>query len=249
MIPIILRRFNLDYISEKSLILIIGMVNSGKSFITNDLLYNFKHIQCGTVIFETGRKQNCYDYIPPIFIHDTYDKNILKNFIKRQKKIINSDYDSSSFIILENLFYDNQFNKDKYFQKVIKSSRLLNYLCIIESINLVCIDKKSIENIDYLFILKENFDINRLRIYQQFSQYLDIPYTLFCKFMDDYTENYNFLILYLKSESSYITDKLFWYKSEKHNNFKMCSEESWIYNNKNYIKEPLLKNINRNIFW
>jgi len=249
MIPIILRRFNLDYISNNSLIVIVGMVNSGKSFITKDLLYNFKDIQCGTVISEIGRKQNCYDYIPPIFIHDTYDKNILKNFIKRQKKVINTDYDSSSFIILENLFYDNQFNKDKYFQKVISSSKLLNYLCIIESINLICINKKTIENIDYLFILKENFDINRRRIYEQFSKYLNIPYTLFSKFMDDYTDNYNFLILDLKSESPYIEDKLYWNKSNKHSNFKMCCEESWNYNNKNYIKEPSLKNINRNIFW
>jgi len=247
--PVILRRFNLDYISNNSLIVIIGMVNSGKSFITKDLLYYFKDIQYGTVISEVGRKQNCYNYIPPIFIHDKYDTHAIKNFIKHQKKVINSEYDSSSFIILENIFYDNQFNNDKYFQKVIKSSKLLNYLCIIESNNLICIDTKTIENIDYLFILKENFDINRMRIYKQFSQYLKIPYTLFCKFMDDYTENYNFLILDLKSESENIENKLFWYKADKHNNFKMCSEESWDYNDKNYIKEPPIKSIDRNIFW
>ena len=39
--PINLRRFNLDYISKNSLIVIIGMNNSGKSFVTKDILYNF----------------------------------------------------------------------------------------------------------------------------------------------------------------------------------------------------------------
>jgi hypothetical protein len=242
--PIILRRFNLDYIYKNSLIVIIGMNNSGKSFVTKDILYNFKYIECGTVISEVRMKQNCYNYIPPIFIHDKYDNTILKNFIRRQKKLINTDYDSHSFIILENLF-----NNDKYFQKIIKSPKLLNYLCIIESINLIYIDTKTIENIDYLFILKENFDINRKRIYEQFSKYLNIPYTLFCKFMNDYTENYNFLILDLKSGSKQIEDKLFWYKADDHKNFKVCSKESWEYNDKNYIKELPLKNIDRNIFW
>ena len=67
--------------------------------------------------------------------------------------------------------------------------------------------------------------------------------------MNDYTENYNFLILDLKSESKQIEDKLFWYKADDHTNFKLCSKESWEYNDKNYIKELPLKNIDRNIFW
>jgi glucan biosynthesis protein len=39
--------------------------------------------------------------------------------------------------------------------------------------------------------------------------------------LDDYTEDYNFLILDLKSESKYIQDKLFWYKAKDYKKFKI----------------------------
>jgi len=246
---IILRKFKLNYLTEDCFIVIIGMINSGKSFITKDILHHFNDIPSGIVISQHGRKQNSYNYIPPIFIYDNIDKKILHNYCKNKNKNKDSEYDNRSFIIFENLFYEVELNKNKYFQRIVKSTKLLNYLCIIEAINLVSIDNKTIENIDYLFILKENFDINRKRIYNQFSDYLQIPYTLFCKFLDDYTDNYNFLVLDLKSNSENLQDKLFWYKSDNHTNFKMCCNEAWNFNNKNYIKEPELKLSNRyNLF-
>lgn len=62
--------------------------------------------------------------------------------------------------------------------------------------------------------------------------------------MDDYTEdlntysnNYTFLILDVKSPSHNIQDKLFWYKATIHPNLRLCADEAWIYNNKNYIFE------------
>jgi hypothetical protein len=247
---IILRRFNINNLNYNSLIAIIGMFGSGKSFITKDILFNFNDIPVGTVISEIARNQNIHNYIPPIFIHDKYEQKILKNFIKRQESLINNEeYDSRSFLIFENCLYGNEINKDKYFEKIIKSNKEYNFLCIIEAINLVLIKEKLINNIDYLFILKDIFDINKQRIYNQFKNYLGIEYTLFSKIVDDYTNDYNFLILDLKSNSVSIEDKLFWYKASKHENFKMCSDETWDYNNKNYIKQPLKKNLNRSIFY
>ena len=45
-------------------------------------------------------------------------------------------------------------------------------------------------------------------------------------------------MVYLKTESKYIEDKLFWYKASIHIDFKMCCKESWQYNDNHLIMEP-----------
>jgi hypothetical protein len=245
---IILRRFDYRSIPENGLLFIVGMLKSGKSFLTKDLLHYFNDIPMGMVISELSNNEYTYNYIPPIVIHDTYEKKIIKKFLKRQDMIVNiDDYDSRAFLILSNCYY-----KDKYFKQVITSNKAYNYLCIFETDNLQKIDKidnNFKENIDYLFILKDNLDINRRCIYNKFSKYLGIEYSLFNKLIDDYTDNYNFLVLDLKIISNSIEDKLFWYKANNHNNFIICNKECWDYNNKNYIKQPPIKELNRSIFY
>jgi hypothetical protein len=292
---IILRKFNKNNININSVILIIGEVNSGKSTLTKDILYMYKDIPCGIVIcnknntnsinlsdHSLNKKNDLYNYIPPIFIHNCYDKHIVKDFIKRQyilsenyennDNLYNNNYSDNnnnynnysdnnnnnnynnyyynkSFIILDDCLYNRKYYKDKYLNILIESSKLYNYLCIIETQYLTKINDNLINNIDYLFILKDSLDVNRRRIYDQFKKILGIEYTVFTKILDDYTNNYNLLVLDLKYKSTCIEDKLYWYKAHIHNNFRICNEESWNYNNNNYIIEPPKRNINRSIFY
>jgi hypothetical protein len=248
---IILRRFNYNYISENDFLLIVGMVNSGKSFLIKDILYKFQDIPIGTVISENNNKNDIYKCIPPIFIHDKYDKNILKNIIKKSEILKNNEeeYDTRSFLIFDNCFYNYRLKKDKYFEKIINYKKIYNILCLYETQEINNINEIIKNNIDYLFIMKESYDVNRRKIYEEFKKYLGIEYTVFSKLMDDYTNNYNFLVLNLKCSSQIIEDKLYWYKSNEHYNFKICSKESWDYNDKNYIIEPPKKIINRSIFY
>lgn len=236
---IILRQFNLNYLPDNPLILIIGSSNSGKSTISKDILHHFNDIPNGIVISETNHIKSSFNYIPPIFIHDKFSKSTIKRFIKKQMSLINTEYDSRSFIIFENCLI-----KPKYVKDIIQSNKSLNYTCIIETTPILnqsfSYDK---ENIDYLFLTKEDFEINRRKIYEYFKDEIGIQYTLFFKLMDDYTTNHHFLIIDLKSKSSRLEDKVFWYKAKIHQHFIMCSSESWEYNNTNYIVEPPKKDI------
>jgi len=251
---IILRRFSYNYISSNSFLLIIGMVQSGKSTLTKDILYYFQDIPVGSIITSISpddyKYNKKYNYVPPIFIYDKYDKNIIKKFIKRQDSLIENDsFDTRAFIIFSNCFNGYNIKKDKYFKQISEMTKTHNYLCIYETDDLKNIYKDFISNLDFVFILKERLDINRKAIYNLFQKYLGIEYSLFNKLMDDYTENNNFLVLSLKVESPILEDKLFWFSSSLHNNFKTCSEESWIFNNNNYILQPPKRTINRNIFY
>ena len=236
----------MKYIGYSSFIIILGISNTGKSVITKDILFHYKDIPIGTVITESKNK-NIYKYIPPIFIHDKYNKKIIKNISNKHNEE-NIDYDNRSFLIIDQCLNEKILKKDNNLKKICTLYKELNLLYIIELNYIEHINKYFKNNIDYLFILKEDLQINRKKIYDIFQKYLNIEFTLFCKFLDDYTHNYHFLILYIKSKSSYIEDKLFWYKSCIYeNNYNICCKEAWIYNNENLIKEHDI-DINKKIF-
>ena len=238
---IILRKFDMNYIGYSSFILMLGISNTGKSTITKDILYYYKDIPIGAVISKSKNK-NIYKYIPPIFIHDNYNQKFIKNIINK-KQLLNNEYlnyDNRSFLIFDQCLNEKILKKDKNFKKISKSYEELNLLYIIELNYIEHITEYLKYKVDYFFILKENLQINRKNIYDIFKKYLDIEFSLFCKFLDDYTHNYHFLILYLKSNSKYIEDKLFWYKSDIHNTFKICCDDAWNYNDENLIKEDYI---------
>ena len=208
------------------------------------------------------------DYIPPIFIYETIDKKLIKKFIKNLNKNVDcesfiildsySKYLDKLFDPVNNLHKICNPSQPSNIQlSNIRPLNIQSRLSCLVVLELDYIDnifdygqdlkkkspKKNInlkKSLEYLFILKENLYANRKKIYDNFLINLgfEIEFTLFCKLLDDYTEDYNFIVIYLKSESKNICDKIFWYRSDKHDNLKICSDEAWNYNQENLIIEP-----------
>jgi hypothetical protein len=249
-VPLILRKFNINYISNNNLILIIGPPQSGKSIISKDILYNINNIKYGSIISNPHSSKKNYDYIPSLFTHESYNKSIINNFIKKQLKLMYStEYNYYSFLIFDDSLKYKDLEKSKYLRKLF-CGKVLNILSIIEIIELSKIYETLLlkNKFDYIFIMKEPLENNRRKIYNFIKDKLNIPFSLYCKFMDDYTDDYNLLVFDLKSESKYIEDKLFWYKAKEHKNFKIHNEELWNYANLHYNNDKATKDINNNIF-
>ena len=49
----------------------------------------------------------------------------------------------------------------------------------------------------------------------------------FCQVMDQCTENYECLVINNNSKSNKLTDQVFWYKADAHNNFRLGAKEFW----------------------
>jgi hypothetical protein len=81
-------------------------------------------------------------------------------------------------------------------------------------------------NIDYVFILRENYIANRRRIYENYAGMFP-TFEAFCQVMDQCTENYECLVIHNNSKSNKLHDQVFWYKADNHGDFRLGSKEFW----------------------
>jgi hypothetical protein len=80
-------------------------------------------------------------------------------------------------------------------------------------------------NIDYIFIFRNNIRREREKIYQHYAGMFP-TYEAFEQVMLQTTENYECMVIDNKTQSNKIEDQVYWYKATE-SNFKMCSSDLW----------------------
>ena len=243
-----LKKFDISVIKPNKSVVIIGKRNRGKSYLVKDLLYNNKDIlPIGSAISITECANEFYSkIIPPMLVYDEYSDNIVDNIVYRQKKIKEkidmeidknnySNLNPNTFLIMDGLMDSaKQWVKSNNMKTCFINSRLLNLLLIITIQYPLGIPPELRTNIDYIFIFRENIISNRKRLYEHYAN-IFTTFDIFCQVMDNCTgEDYQCLVIDNSSKSNKIEDKVFWYKAETHNPFKIGSKELWNYNNENY---------------
>jgi hypothetical protein len=246
-----LKRFNMNRITDDSVIVMIGKRNTGKSFLTKDLLYHHQNIPAGTVISPTENANKFYsNIIPPIFIHDEYQPKITNEFMKRQKQLKrrivqgDSDIDNRAFLIMDDCLYDNDWKCDKTIREIFLNGRHWGIMFILSMQYAIGITPILRSNIDWVFILRENIVANRKKLYDNYAGMFP-TFDMFCQTMDACTENYECLVIHNASKSNKIEDQVFWYKAENHSNFIVCCPEAWRFSEENY--NPDDEDIDENI--
>ena len=87
-------------------------------------------------------------------------------------------------------------------------------------------------NIDYVFILRENYVSNRKRIYEHYAGMFP-TFEMFCQVMDQCTENFECLVINNNAKSNKLEDQVFWYKASEHDDFRLGAQEYWDYASQN----------------
>jgi hypothetical protein len=243
-----LQKFSMRFITFKPtetkgpVIVLIGRRDTGKTFLIRDLLYYHQNIPIGTVISGTEEGNGFYSkLVPKLFIHNEYNTMIVENILKRQKAVfkqIKSDeerfnrstIDPRTFVILDDCLYDASWTKDKIMRLLFMNGRHWKIMLIITMQYPLGIPPTLRTNIDYVFILREPYIANRKRIYENYAG-MFVTFESFCQVMDQCTENYECLVINNNSKSNKLTDQVFWYKADPHNDFKLGSKEYWNFSN------------------
>lgn len=239
-----LKKFDMKNISFKPnekqgpVIVLIGKRDTGKSFLVRDLLYYQQDIPIGTVISGTEEGNGFYGkMVPKLFIHNEYNSAIIENILKRQHTVLKqikkemeqykrSSIDPRAFVILDDCLYDASWSRDKVMRLLFMNGRHWKIMLVITMQYPLGIPPNLRTNIDFVFILRENYIANRKRIYENYAGMFP-TFEAFSQVMDQCTENYECLVINNNSKSNKLQDQVFWYKAENHNDFKLGSKEFW----------------------
>jgi len=235
-----LRKFNMKKIEDDSVVVLIGKRNTGKSFLTKDLLYYHQNIPVGTVVSATEMANGFYSTIvPKLFIHEEYSPQLVANVMLRQKKVMkhikggNDDIDPRAFLIFDDCLYDKTWTKDKNVRSVFMNGRHYKMMFIITMQYALGIPPNLRTNIDYIFILRENIVKNRRTLYEHYAGMFP-TFDMFCSTMDQCTENYECLVIDNTTKSNKIEDQVFWYKADAHEDFRIGADVYWQMHNNNF---------------
>lgn len=243
-----LRRFDISSIKDDSTIVLVGKRRTGKSFLTRDIMYYHTDIPLGCVISQTERYNGFYsDFVPNVLIHPKPDKETISNIHKRQdiiarkyekeKKLYGGTrIDPRLFLILDDCLSDKNWQKSEEIREFFMNGRHLKLFLLITMQYPLGIPPELRTNIDYVFILKETILANKKRIYESYAGMFP-TFELFCQVMDQCTQDYECLVIDTTTQSTKLEDLIFWYKGEKHEDFKLCSNEYWLNNNENDEEE------------
>jgi hypothetical protein len=227
-----LKKFDMNQIKDDKVVVLIGKRETGKSFLCKDLLHQHKDIPCGQVISATEAANGYYKkMVPPIFIHDEYKPEVIANVLKRQRMMIdkinaNVTVDPRLFLLLDDCIYDQSWVKDKNVRSLFMNGRHFKVLFIITMQYALGIPPNLRTNVDFVFILRENFINNRKRLYDHYAGMFP-SFEMFCQVMDQCTENFECLVINNNAKSNKLEDQVFWYKAPAHDDFKLGGAEYW----------------------
>tara|TARA_Y100000748_G_scaffold302493_1_gene304843 strand:+ start:25 stop:861 length:837 start_codon:yes stop_codon:yes gene_type:complete len=241
-----LKKFDMSSIAPDKVVVMIGKRNTGKSFLVKDLLWYHRQIPVGTVISAT-ESANCFygNMVPPIFIHNEYNEDIIQRVLTRQERLIHKKrhgghnaalINPSAYLILDDCLYDNSWTRSKHIRSLFMNGRHFKMFFIITMQYALGIPPNLRTNIDYVFILRENIVQNRKRLYECYAGMFP-NFEVFCQIMDQCTENYECLVINNNAQSNRIDEQVFWYKATSHPPFRLGKPEVWNYSNRNYNGE------------
>ena len=239
-----LQKFNMRAISFKPdeskgpVCVLIGRRDTGKSFLCRDLLYYHQDLPVGVVVSGTEEGNGFYgNLVPRLFIHTEYTSDIIQKLLIRQKTVLKqikkeletkkrSTIDPRTFVILDDCLYDASWARDKLMRLLFMNGRHWKVMLIITMQYPLGIPPTLRTNIDFVFILREPYIANRKRIYENYAGMFP-TFESFCQVMDQCTENYECLVINNNSKSNKLTEQVFWYKADAHNNFRLGAKEFW----------------------
>lgn len=244
-----LKKFNVKTCGYGKTVLFVGRRGSGKSFLMRDYLYHKRDIPIACIISPT-EEANCFfgQFAPKLFIHHEYSPELIGKFVKRQKAITKkmkrqegemgrSDIDPRGALVLDDCLYDKQWYRNAHIRYLFLNGRHTHsdvYVTLQDSKDGVPPILRA--NADIVFILRENLYNNRKRLYEAFCGMFP-TFAIFCTVLDQCTENNGCLVILNSCTSNKIEDQVFWYRAEKHDDFKIGLPEVWEYSKNHYNQQ------------
>jgi AAA+ ATPase superfamily predicted ATPase len=201
--------FDLDLLEKNSTIVIIGLRNTGKSYLIKDIVSHNKDIPLHIACEQADRNYSFYDdFINNKFIYNYCESSLIDNLFKRYELVKN---DKRSMLILDRTLNSRGlWTKDETFLKLFNNNKSIETMLIMTFTFSLSVPREIMNTYDYVFLFNENFTANIKRMYEHYATDIFASFDEFREIFDKYTKNnYECLVLCLK------TKKYYQYKSPK----------------------------------
>lgn len=234
-------------IGRERIVCFIGSRGTGKSTLITDLMYHHRDIPMATVI--CGTKEGRKDFgkiIPETFIYENYTPELIAKIINRQEAAVENEIENPyAALIMDDCLHDVKvWMKDEKIRHIFFNGRHDKLFYIFAMQFSLGISPELRNQIDYVFILREPKISNRRRLYDHFAGMFP-SFEIFCRILDEFTENYECLVIDNTSKSNKIEDQIFYYKAKLHKPFTVGCQSYWNYHweryNKDYKNDQLQK--------
>jgi hypothetical protein len=219
--------FKLDKIKENShpAIVMIAKRRSGKSWVTRDVIFRFRHIPGGVVISPTDRLSFFYKFFfPDLYIHYDIKEVIFTKILLRQRLMVQKKkekarhglkVDASCMLIMDDcLSHAKTWAKDQNIKEILMNGRHYELTYILTMQTPLGIPPDLRLNFDYVFLLMEDSAINRKKLYDNYASCFKTP-AIFDKVFTECTKDYCCMVIDNQKNTEMVQDKVFWFKAKE----------------------------------
>lgn len=250
--------FNMKQIPIDSTIIFIGKRGSGKSHLIQDFMRHHRHISSGNIISGTEYVDPYYSkFFPDIAIYKEYRPEIVEGIMEEQTRVLgeakkkgvsHKDIKNPKYahlLLLDDCMHDKKKWKNTEFKEIFTNGRHYNIQFLLAMQYPMGIGPELRTNVDYIFILRDNIKANKKRIHDSYAGIFP-KFTMFEAVMDDLTQNYGCMVIDNKSQSTDISEVVYWYKAPAViKPFKFGSKMFWEYQKKKIRADRKKKDKNK----
>lgn len=227
--------FKLKQMSEHPAIVMIAKRASGKSWVTRDIIYFFRHLPCGAIIAPTDRLNSFYKFFfPDLYIHYDITETIFTKIIGRQIMIKaeckerikqgKKPISTSTIIVMDDCLADKKkWEKMQPITELLMNGRHYDITYILTMQTPLGIHPELRLNFDYIFLLKEDSGINLKKLHMNYASVFKTQ-SAFEQVFEKCTENFKSMVVNNRANTTNIQDKVFWFKA-KERKFRFGSKQ------------------------
>lgn len=243
-----LRKMELDKIKPGCLIVNVGKRGSGKSFMTQNILYNLRHKIKMIVVFSSTEGVNAFykNFIPPTFIHTELDVSKLKDIYTEQQSRIAANreraqrhnkpykpntYDDNLFIIIDDFMHKRQLFNTETMKNIAFNGRHCNITFLFNIQYAMCLPPDYRSQIDICFMYKEVIHANVKRLFDYYCGMFK-TYAEFIDVFQKLTNDYECMVIKMTNTDAEcaqggVENMVFWYKAAETPKFKIGHKALW----------------------
>lgn len=208
-------------------------VTHNSQLIKDLMYYKREKLQAGVAMSGTEIGNGFYgSWIPPIFVYNEFDPDALERLMNRQLRLAKEGKAQGVFVILDDLAFDKKMFNSKIIRSLLYNGRHAHITLFLAVQYMMDLSPGLRSNIDYVFVLKEN--MHREKLYKYFFPMTGNMGT-FNAIMDSVTSDYGALVLDNTTNSSKLSDMLYWYRADVNRKpFRLGSPAAWGYSKQHH---------------